>query len=373
MAHLLSEANRSRLACARRLLDRARASLDDAHHFGAWHAVVEACDAAELVLLVIADFKGQAVKEKQMFGGLIQTLSGTVPSVKTHADALYLLSTHRIGAKHKGIVPDRSTARASLDAAEVALLEVVDEVIGGGLEHSSMTAWFEHRLVANALERARVELTHYDPSEATEFVVALGEALDLCRMHAKWLLAERKSLAYGRQDSQRFDSRLDSRVHAAITSTAKQLWEEMDALRDEIVLLRVGAAGEDLALWTEYLPNVAFSGTGKVHWVTSGRPVPQEIARRLLEGVSRFAARMDGRHAPTTSLPTARYVTVTQPVDAMFGSGEHRRPAVRCTPNRRYAIPVVGGQAEEGYICLNVFGLEVEVPESLTTEPEDAG
>src|SRR5262245_42618394 len=119
MTATLNDGQRRRLTLARRLLDRARESLNDHGIFGPWHAVVEACEAEELVLLVVAEIRSVPTFNKQqrplMFGGLIDELKSKSPTVQRWERQLYRLSDHRVNAKHKGMIPSAHDARSAVD------------------------------------------------------------------------------------------------------------------------------------------------------------------------------------------------------------------------------------------------------------------
>jgi hypothetical protein len=364
----LTTGQQRRLTLARRLLDRAHESLDDHGIFGPWHAVVEACDAAELVLLVVDDVRVPPPTSKKkpqvMFGQLIAQLLAVSPTVQQWEKALYRLSELRNNAKHAGIIPSEHDAQSSVAEARVSLESITKAELGYGLDHSAMTGWLEHRLVADALARA-AKVLEQDAAGLEDLVHPLAEAYGFCRHHAEWLVGARGSVSRGLVELARDRNReVDADVRRLLSDLANGAGEHLDQIRAELAFLRLGVPGEDFALWDTYLPEMHYTSAGSIHFGQAPvHAIERGTATDLYRRLFRLAERLDGKHARVPNPHGEEPIALGNDVIATFGRGEHERHAVLCRSSRHYAR-AFHGSTSEGRVSLTVFGIDVEIPSS---------
>lgn len=361
---------RWQIALARRLLLNARRRLYDADPFAASEAVIAAQDAAELLLLAIAEVKGIEMAPKEGFASVLGKLAAKEKTVAVFVAGLERLNHLRVGAKHKALRPSDPAARESLEHATVAMRTLAQQLLGIDVDRVSLGDWLEHRGVASALARAEGHLDAWKDADREGFLDALAEALHFARLHAAWLVDAKRPPDFVEQlrrertrDSSRAAEQLASLVTGEFAELAKSLND-----------LRMGIDPEDARLWAELLPNVTLSHAGKFFHVASpsiyDARFDEQSARRLYLSVLAFAERLDGRHPPLHP-DGLSVVRSARDAPARFGSGEWATVIGHIREGQLYRSG--HGAEQEGYRKVLLFGLSAEVPADAITDEFSGG
>lgn len=164
-----------RTVLAKYLLLRGEAELTASGPFAPGLAVAQFQDAIEILLRVIAEYLGAAVKERTTFEQLIDAIEDAHSERVTHRSALNQLNKARVNFKHFALVPRRDDAvKLAADATSFFRM-ALETYFDLSFESVSLHDLVGHRRTQNWLAKAATSLSSARFKDCiTECAVALA-------------------------------------------------------------------------------------------------------------------------------------------------------------------------------------------------------
>lgn len=257
-------------------------------------------DSVELVLALAAEHLDVGTKKtefKQYFGLLEQAIS---PVILTHKDSMRRLNDARVGLKHYGTTPARREVLSFQAAAVDFIQDNVPRLFGLSFDDVSLADLVETQLVRECLKRTDAALAGGNLDEAS-----CGVAEAFAR-----LLREFKVDHFGRgmrSEMRDFESQLD---RTGRTTSLTRLGETVDALQEEVALLRHGIDTRMLTVFRALMPSAAImmAGNARFGGMPGAKPPSVEEIRLCYGFVVDSALRMQEISSAVADLSRDRYV-----------------------------------------------------------------